>query len=138
LTALGPGAINTAQSALTHQKTFSYTGKPQRFTVPKNVKELTLDALGAKGVQTVGLGARVLAAVPVTGGETLAVYVGGAGNGGSGGYNGGGGGGADSYVGAGGGGAGGGSSFVEWKALSHREWGGWKKATGNGVVVIRW
>ncbi|MBV8198176.1 MAG: hypothetical protein JO263_08570, partial [Candidatus Eremiobacteraeota bacterium] len=51
---------------------------------------------------------------------------------------GGGGGGSDSFVGASGGGGGGDSSFIEPKALSHREWRGWKNATGNGIVVIRW
>ncbi|MBV8197350.1 MAG: hypothetical protein JO263_04395, partial [Candidatus Eremiobacteraeota bacterium] len=73
---------------LSHEKTFSYTGKPQLFKVPQSVTTLVIDALGASGAAG-GLGARVRATIPVTPGETLTLYVGGAGNAGTGGYNGG-------------------------------------------------
>lgn len=67
---------------------------------------------------------------------------GGSGGGGGGGYyGGGGGGGSGAYpccvYGAGGGG-GGGSSFVESSAAHVHMWSGWKKATGNGLVVMSW
>jgi hypothetical protein len=160
----------------THEQKFSYTGKPQQFKVPQNVSKVTVDALGARGAGTNGAGARVLATIPVTPGETLAVYVGGQGDAANGGYNGGasggastaghggfggggasdvraagdklsdrilvaaggGGGGSDSFVGASGGGGGGGSSYIEPSALTQHQWRGWKDATGDGVIVIRW
>jgi hypothetical protein len=106
-----PSADGLATS-LTHKQTFSYTGTPQQFTVPKNVTMLTVDALGAKGAAIGGLGARALATIPVTPGETLAVYVGGQGNAGNGGYNGGGSGGAGTS-GSGGFGGGGASDVRE-------------------------
>jgi hypothetical protein len=67
---------------------------------------------------------------------------GGSGGGGGGGYyGGGGGGGSGAYpccaYGAGGGG-GGGSSYVEPRAIKYRMWTGWKRATGNGLVVLSW
>lgn len=67
---------------------------------------------------------------------------GGSGGGGGGGYyGGGGGGGSGAYpccaYGAGGGG-GGGSSYVEPSAIKYRMWTGWKRATGNGLVVLSW
>jgi len=67
---------------------------------------------------------------------------GGSGGGGGGGYyGGGGGGGSGAYpccaYGAGGGG-GGGSSYVEPSAIKYRMWAGWKRATGNGLVVFSW
>jgi hypothetical protein len=66
---------------------------------------------------------------------------GGGGGGGGGGYYGGGGGGGgegDAYYGAPGGGGGGGSSYVESRATRVQMWRGWKKATGNGLVVFSW
>lgn len=42
------------------------------------------------------------------------------------------------YSAGGGGGGGGGSSYVEATASDVHMWRGWKDATGNGVVVIRW
>lgn len=64
------------------------------------------------------------------------------GGGGGGGYYGGGGGGAAAqsryFVYSGGGGGGGGSSYVEPSALNSKTWPGWKRATGNGLVIFRW
>ena len=66
-----------------------------------------------------------------------------AGGGAGGGYYGGGGGGAGvtfelgSEGGAGGGG-GGGSSYIEPSAHRFASWQGWKKATGNGLIVFNW
>jgi hypothetical protein len=37
-----------------------------------------------------------------------------------------------------GGGGGGGSSYIEPAASKSHEWRGWKNATGNGVITIRW
>jgi hypothetical protein len=83
----------TAKSA-THQ-TFSYTGAAQTFTVPAGVTQVTVDAVGASGgsgfTRTGGLGYEVTASLPVNGGDTLNIYVGGAGSpDGPGGFNGGG------------------------------------------------
>ena len=80
---------NGLATSPTHEQKFSYTGTPQQFNVPQNVSKVTVDALGARGAGTNGAGARVLATIPVTPGETLAVYVGGQGNAANGGYNGG-------------------------------------------------
>jgi hypothetical protein len=69
---------------------------------------------------------------------------GGVGAGGGGGYFGGGGGGGGTYeldpkhYYGGGGGGGGGSSYVKPSATNARFYQGWKGATGNGQVVIRW
>jgi hypothetical protein len=99
-----PSSSGFAESLRSHQ-TFTYTGKPQRFTVPSNVTSLTVDVVAARGGgQSGGLGGRVLATIPVTSGETLAVYVGGQGTDATGGFNGGGNGGSYS-AGYGGGGA---------------------------------
>jgi hypothetical protein len=98
--------------------TFAYTGGPQTYTVPAGVYSLGVDAAGAEGGRSNrpisgvqgGRGARVQATLAVTPGETLTIYVGGAGStassgpGGAG-YNGGGSAGR-------GGGAGGGASDV--------------------------
>ncbi|MFY9666130.1 MAG: hypothetical protein WAK19_16915, partial [Candidatus Cybelea sp.] len=65
------------------------------------------------------------------------------GAGGGGGYYGGGGGGggageyASVYGGAGGAG-GGGSSWAKSSVADFRTWGGWKDATGDGLVVFSW
>jgi hypothetical protein len=116
-----------------HSKTFRYTGAQQKFTVPTGVIRVTVEALGASGAASggsSGLGAFVKATIPVTPGESLDVYVGGAGSkyggpgyngGGSGGYSSSGGGGAsdvrsvngdlnERIIVAGGGGAGGDSA----------------------------
>src|SRR5580692_10536879 len=85
-------------------KTFYYTGDVQNFTVPRGVKHVTITAIGAptKSAHS-GL---VNGTIPVTPGESLAVFVGGGPNGGAGGYNGGGDGGVGAVgTGNGGGGA---------------------------------
>ncbi len=100
-----------------HQR-FDYTGQRQTFTVPADVKWLTVVALGASGASGAFLrrtgteganGGRVYAVIPVTPGERLAVFVGGEGSEMSGGFNGGGNGGGATYdcycYGYGGGGA---------------------------------
>ena len=86
-------------------QTFDYTGDSQPWTVPSGVTEITVDVRGAQGgSSTGGLGGRVQATIPVPSGQTLNIYVGGAGAGPTGGFNGGGFGGA-SNPGQGGGGA---------------------------------
>ena len=101
---------------------FSYTGAPQTFTVPKGIKTLKLDVLGAGGGSGFGKGpdggrgGEETATVPVTAGTSLSVIVGQWGGQGTynpgisaapgpGGYGGGGNGASDS-------GGGGGGSFV--------------------------
>lgn len=87
--------------------TYSYSGAPDTFTVPTDVKSITVDALGAAGGESGGAsfdheaggnGARIQGTLTVTPGETLQVNVGGeGGRDGSeaGGWNGGGYGGSD-------------------------------------------
>jgi hypothetical protein len=141
--------VGTAGAQPTTQ-TFSFTDGAQGFTVPANVCQITVDAFGAQGgdgdidSQVFGVGAlggRAAATTAVTQGETLLVFVGGAGgdapnigigeagfpdggDGGSGGTNAGGGGGGGSssvrrgttalvLAGAGGGGGGGGQALVQ-------------------------
>jgi hypothetical protein len=99
--------------------TFTYTGSEQTYTVPAGMNAVTITVVGAPGGpagvfsnNSRGLGAQVTATVPVAGGSTLYVEVGGVGTGtgggcGSttvlaGGFNGGG---SGSGCGAGGGGA---------------------------------
>jgi len=68
-------------------------------------------------------------------------FYGAGGGGAGGGYYGAGGGGGGSgcnYCGQPGGGGGGGSSYIEPSARKYQGWQGWKKATGNGVVVLSW
>jgi len=97
---------NDLAKSLTHHQTFMYTGQPQQFMVPSGVTSLRVDVVAARGAgQTGGLGGRVLATIPVTPGETLAVYVGSQGAYAIGGFNGGGSGGSYTYRGYGGGGA---------------------------------
>lgn len=105
---------------------FSFTGNAQTWVVPANVSQVTIEAWGAQGGSAAdgdpsaggagGLGGYAKGTLTVTPGQTLTVYVGGAGSaGGSGGYNGGGSGGSGT-PGAGGtggpAGAGGGASDV--------------------------
>ncbi len=102
-------------NALPHQQTFHYTAKRQRFKVPAGVTTLAIVARGGagEGILTYGSrsgrGGRVYAKVPVRPGETLYVFVGGAGfafsGGDYGGFNGGGDPGACCDGGRGGGGA---------------------------------
>ena len=99
--------------ALTHHKTFRYTGNRQSFIVPEGVKRLTIVARGGMGAASDSSGGggrvgRVSAIIPVTPGEQLFVFVGGPGSKQAGGFNGGGNGGTGSYcecTGFGGGGA---------------------------------
>lgn len=63
---------------------FSYTGAAEEFTVPAGVTSISIDARGAAGGTgrvggAGGLGGRVQATLSVTPGDTLYVYVGGAG-----------------------------------------------------------
>jgi len=124
---LGSGAASGAiDHPRTRHRTFHYTGTEQTFKVPRGVTQVTVTANGAsgpygtvKGSCTLagGLGGLVQATIPVTPGETLAVFVGGEGTigaacgsqygNGSGGFNGGGDGGSAGYgdIGDGGGGA---------------------------------
>ncbi|MDW8158420.1 MAG: glycine-rich protein, partial [Bacteroidia bacterium] len=72
---------------------FFYTGGVQTYTVPPCVNSITVDVRGAQGGgPNGGNGARVVATIPVTPGQTLFIYVGGQGGCGpsSGGFNGGG------------------------------------------------
>ncbi|HEY2476597.1 MAG TPA: hypothetical protein VGI19_17585 [Candidatus Cybelea sp.] len=82
------------------KKTFKYTGAEQKFKVPAGVTQITITASGASGAPGFdygyggyeapgGLGGQVRATVPVTPGESLAIFVGGSGS--DGGFNGGGG-----------------------------------------------
>jgi hypothetical protein len=86
-----PPAITPDRVA--HHQTFHYTGIKQVFTVPALVSRIRVIAFGAAGGGVVprftGRGGRVSAIIPVTPGEKLIVYVGGAGGPGVGGFNGG-------------------------------------------------
>jgi hypothetical protein len=110
--------------------TFSYTGSMQTWTVPAGVTSVSVDMRGAQGgygpsSATPGYGGRLQCTIPVTGGEVLNIYVGGAGQNsssgsrGSGGFNGGGNGGGELNNPAG---AGGGASDIRrgGTALSNR------------------
>lgn len=111
----GTGMPTTSGNVLrTHSapngKTFHYTGTPQVFRVPANVRSITVVVRGASGgencrpVQYAGRGGRVFAVIPVTPHQKLWVYVGGQGSGSSnaGGFNGGGNGGSGAHSGGGG------------------------------------
>jgi hypothetical protein len=114
LTACGGGsqipastAGNAARGEAMKSQIFDYTGKEQTFKVPTGVTHVTVLSLGAgtpSGGNYVGSnGGLVKATIPVTPGETLAVYVGGEGkpgvnrSGGDAGFNGGGDGGIGVY-----------------------------------------
>jgi hypothetical protein len=107
----GGGAVpsSAAPNSLPNHKSFYYTGGAQDFTVPAGVTEISVVARGAKGAgKQIADGGRVHVVIPVTPGETLAVYVGGDGKGSTGGFNGGANGGEPYYCrcpGYGGGGA---------------------------------
>jgi hypothetical protein len=117
-------ALLAAPHARATTQTFNYTGTEQNFVVPAGVTSITVTASGAQGgaggaalgsPHAGGNGGTTTATIPVTAGETLSIFVGGAGvnggagntGGGSGGYNGGGAGanGTTDSTGAGGGGA---------------------------------
>jgi len=109
-----PSAVPVASgagTALTQHKTFHYTGGKQTFTVPEDVTQIKVVALGGNGgtwnEMLGGYGGRVSATISVTPGEKLIVDVGGNGSGATGGFNGGGSGGAGPiYSGSNGGGGG--------------------------------
>ena len=123
---LAPQTFGTSVRADARFKSFAYTGKPQRFTVPVGITQVTIVADGAAGGSTLGYyapggrGGRVHAVVPVTSGETLYVYVGGVTNDNTGGFNGGGR--VEGWGYCGGGFGGGGASDVRegGRALSNR------------------
>ncbi|MGA8574213.1 MAG: glycine-rich protein [Candidatus Cybelea sp.] len=69
--------------------TFNYTGAQQNFTVPTGATHVTVKAYGGSSGSGLG-GGYVKATIPVTPGESLAVFVGGNSSGSSGGFNGGG------------------------------------------------
>jgi hypothetical protein len=98
-------------------------------------------AAGAGGAHHLGHGKSGTSGASGTGGSGGAcgydTYVGDSGSGGGGGYYGGGGGGGGAPLGPGGAG-GGGSSYVESSATNVHFVRGWKKATGNGLVVVSW
>jgi hypothetical protein len=125
--------------------TFTYTGAVQTFVVPDCETSIAVDAFGAQGgtgAAAGGLGGRAQATIAVIPGETLLVYVGGAGatinNNGDGGFNGGGG--VVECCGTAPSGAGGGASDVRrGAALEGRivvagggGGGGWQTFTGGG------
>jgi hypothetical protein len=96
---IGFGLSNTWSQVTT----FSYTGGMQTYVVPLGVTTLEMDLYGAAGFGNLGQGGRCQAELTVTPGETLNIYVGGAGAATSGGFNGGGNvGGSTTYGGGGG------------------------------------
>jgi hypothetical protein len=94
---LGPYGMNGTAPAASHDQVFHYTGSEQSFKVPSGVTHLRITAHGADGAAGLlypsgypapgGGGGIVTATIPVTGGERLAIFVGGSGQ--HGGFNGG-------------------------------------------------
>uniref|UniRef100_A0AAU1HMP6 receptor protein-tyrosine kinase n=1 Tax=Streptomyces sp. NBC_00180 TaxID=2903632 RepID=A0AAU1HMP6_9ACTN len=80
----------TASAADPVTETFGYTGGAQSWTVPAGVTRIHVVADGAQGGRNGGVGARVSSDLAVAGGQTLDIYVGGAGGNVDGGFNGGG------------------------------------------------
>src|SRR5579864_313575 len=76
-------------AALLHHHRFNYTGAQQNFTVPAGVTQVTVRAYGGSSGSSAD-GAYVRATIPVTPGESLAIFVGGNQSAGIGGFNGGG------------------------------------------------
>ncbi|MGB6518173.1 MAG: glycine-rich protein, partial [Candidatus Cybelea sp.] len=118
-----PGGPARSQGHRTNIARFHYTGTQQNFTVPSGVTHVRVTASGASGNGNTrfhmggGKGGLVKATIPVTSGETLAIFVGGEGGkssaiGGHGGFNGGGNGGVTGSGSANGGNGGGGGSDV--------------------------
>ena len=99
--------------------TFTCTGSEQNFTVPAGVRHVTVRAYGASSRGSAG-GGYVKATIPVTPGESLAVFVGGNSSGNAGGFNGGGNGGAAPHGGPGNGGAGASDLRQGGSALANR------------------
>ena len=85
------GLIGSATAAIITD-TFSYTGDYQIYTVPQNTTSLLFDLLGAGGgndhygSNSGGTGSRVTGTLSVYPGETLYVFIGGAGSDSTGGY----------------------------------------------------
>ncbi len=83
------GAPHTGSGdELQYHKTFNYTSRGQSFKVPAGVHAISVVARGADGGAN-AKGGRVHATIPVDPGETLYIYVGGAGQRPHGGFNGG-------------------------------------------------
>lgn len=61
------------------QATFNCTGAQQTWVVPFGVNSVTIDATGARGGNSGGLGAKATGTYSVTPGEALYIYVGGQG-----------------------------------------------------------
>jgi hypothetical protein len=119
------GGSSGSTVSLASETAFRFTGEPQEFIVSADVTSITVHAFGAPGGAgwnadgggsvkgSGGLGGSVEATLPVTPGETLYIYLGGAGEDatgagpGAGGWNGGGdgGGSVEGHSGGGGGGA---------------------------------
>lgn len=123
--------MTVTPDALPSHHTFKYTGKEQTFRVPTGVKSITVVALGAAGAgysgssygsryEYFGRGGRVFAVIPVRGGETLFVLVGGQGSTNKGGFNGGGNPGIDPSSGKGYGGGGASDVRQNGNTLSER------------------
>jgi hypothetical protein len=143
-------------------QTFNFTGAQQNFVVPPGVTQVTVEAFGAQGgtgFNSGGAGANggsVTATISVTPGESLAVFVGGAGgaggnsaggaggnSGGCGGTYGGGAGGGGQYGGGGGGGdcqsangGGGGSSFTVAGATNVTHQQGIRTGDGQDIITF--
>lgn len=86
------GAAHSGRPLTGGHKTFSYTGVEQSFIVPTGVTAIDVIARGGAGggkPHGKGRGGRVHAMLLVTPGETLAIFVGGAGSSSGGGFNGG-------------------------------------------------
>lgn len=124
-----------------NQATFNYTGASQSWIVPAGLTVVRVDAQGAQGGGTGGgKGGRVQTLISVTPGETLRIYVGGAGGTGgasyaAGGFNGGGNSGAGGNGTAGGGGGAsdlrqGGSALANRKVVGG---GGGGTSSFNGI-----
>lgn len=73
------------ETSLSQTATFNYTGSQQSWTVPTGVTSINVILAGAKGAAgsgttnngTAGLGGKISAAIPVTPGQTIYIYVGG-------------------------------------------------------------
>lgn len=111
-------AFGGTGNRLTHHRTFTYTGHSESFKVPANLAVITVVARG--GGSPEGRGGRVHAVIPVTGGETLVVFVGGIASGRGGAFNGGARGGLGYYCCSGYGGSGASDVRINGKKLSDR------------------
>lgn len=129
---LSTGAPGAMRGAAAYAKFFKFTGHKQMFVVPRNVRVIGVKVLGASGGNSAhqgsyssagGNGGRIIATIPVSPGEKLAIFVGGMGAPLIAGFNGGGAGGVGNPSGSnsGGGGGGGASDIREnGDALSDR------------------